>query len=354
MNLRTLVLVGIGVIGLGIGFLLGRNKEAREKGPDVEEKKELASSSARSSAASTRSERSKKKSPGRPSEEDEDHERERKQFEEELVKGREIADFPARYKVLSDLFRRWAAADAEAAFAAWAETPEVLGMGASYPILARLRQQVKFSDLLDRVLEVSHVQLRAEGLRQLGGEVFGLKDRRGAMDLLLERTEGEARAKAIVSGVGSWRMKEDHEVVWGWVQEHREVFDSTTMASLERAVSSRLIASDPEQAVSWLLERATSESRPDHLRHIVRTWSRHEPTETAKWLATLTPGKDTDHAVAEYASAVMQDDPAGAAEWTVVITDEAMRRQTLNMALGVWRVTDPTAAAEFAAEVERP
>lgn len=351
MSARTVFLICVGILGLGIGFLLGRNQGTTDEGGAV-----TAGQEKNVRALPTKSHSSRDNSPTEPRQktvgqaEEEELSKQRGQFEEQLAEGRKISDYPARYEALSDVFRRWSSVDAEAAFLAWSQTPEALGMRASYPILARLRQEIEFPLLLDRVLAVSHSQLRAEGLQQLAGEVFAVEDRRGAMDLLFKNTDGEVRANAMVSGVSSWRMKEDHDVVWGWVEKHREDFDLVTMAKLERAVSGRLIASDPEEAVKWLLDRATPESRIEHLRHIVRSWSRHEPTETANWLATLPAGEGTDHAVAEYADAVMQDDPAGAAEWAIVISDKALRSQTLNMVLGVWRVTDPEAAGEFVAE----
>jgi len=151
------------------------------------------------------------------------------------------------------------------------------------------------------------------------------------------------RGSAIQQVANKWAEYEEPDVVLAWVEEGE--VEPNIFHGVEQGIAVTKLLDDPENAAEWLMGRATEESYPDHLTHIVTQWAMRAPNAAGRWLREQELDARADHAVAGFANLVVRDDPESAFEWAKTITSEARRNSTLDEVLRVWERIDPAAAA---------
>ena len=217
MSPRTWIFVAVFAAGLPLGFALGR-RAASDVGSNsaLATKGEGASReempSARPAIASARPARG-----ANPVE----------TVEERLAKisaGKGIGDYHARCEALSPIFLEWGRSDPEAAFAAWANTPEVAGMGMCAHIIANLVKADGVEATLARAHELEDPRARREARRSIGSHIYMVSDRARAAGILLDSVAEDERAEVMSTAIGSWRMKDDIDEVWAWVESKADRF----------------------------------------------------------------------------------------------------------------------------------
>jgi hypothetical protein len=173
------------------------------------------------------------------------------------------------------------------------------------------------------------------------------------MEMLLNALHASEQKMVLPPTVHVWRSSASFDQVVKWIDDRASRFDVETMGHLERAAASNLIASDPERATGWLMERATEETLSFHLQEIAQRWASTAPNAAGEWLGKLPEGPQNDYAFSVFAQIVLKDDPESAAHWAASITEDKLREQTLGNVLRKWKLTNPGAAESFSSSLRK-
>lgn len=104
----------------------------------------------------------------------------------------------------------------------------------------------------------------------------------------------------------------------------------------------------PISASDWVVTLADPEERSRSIATVAKNWAREDAVATGDWLISLKPPSPTlDPAIANFAKAVMKDNPAGAMAWAATVADEKQRNSLMTQVAKQWAKTDADAALAY-------
>jgi hypothetical protein len=211
----------------------------------------------------------------------------------------------ARSSQLSAIFRGYAAANPQAAFA------QAMVLDENPQLKNRLMGEVVEAQIQFGNLEVAKMSVESVTDPDL---LESLRD-----DLIDEWAEFDpVAASAYLDALG----------------------DAAT-SRLKSSLVSEWAESDPAAAAAWLgkldpedpaVARASAE--------IIREWTRYDLVASAEWLNSLPDSPDLDRAVASYAYRAAEEDPEAAMTWAGSIKDDRRRSWMMERVAGSWREQD--------------
>jgi hypothetical protein len=185
---------------------------------------------------------------------------------------------------------------------------------------------------------------RAHALRGILETAQTPADRQRIIDAAANMKD-DVRVQTHRAVVESWAHS-DPAAAAAWVEkmepawERPRLMDSLGLAWLQK---------DPKAAAAWWVAR---EPDAETLVKIINVWSQSDPGQAARWLSTQPAGPASDTARSTFARQVSDLDlnPESALSWAASVSDETMRRSTVEHILNTWRVRDPAAAARYEAK----
>lgn len=135
--------------------------------------------------------------------------------------------------------------------------------------------------------------------------------------------------------------------VFGWIatlparEDREEALLAAVLGSVE---------ANPVQAVSRIEELSVSDSpesgmAAELVMHAFSGWANRDPVGAATHLGTLSAPALRDRAIFGFASTHAEEDPASALEWSLSISDEPLRRESVGQVVEMWMVESGRAAA---------
>jgi hypothetical protein len=113
--------------------------------------------------------------------------------------------------------------------------------------------------------------------------------------------------------------------------------------------------SDPAQAAAMVsLITVDSDQRQNAWSEVAGAWANEDSAAAARWLGGLPAGKDRDAAMHRFVHSAVHNDPSVAATVAAAIADPGQRASALQLVAGLWRATDPEAAARWLGTVQLP
>ncbi len=268
-------------------------------------------------------------------------------FAAKMAAARSLPDPRQRSDSLRAVLQEWSQVDPITAYEAWSQSPGDHPPATGAGVILALQRALGFDAALETILTTGDLTAQSQALHLLASQVEDLDQPEHAVEKLRLSLPGALREDTLATALRSWTEAAEFETVAAWMDSHCESFSTGELAAFERAVSAKLVVTRPETATAWLLERATEESLPGHLQHIVDRWARFAPNAAGQWLGSLPPGPQNDLAVDRFARLVSQADPASAAHWAAAIEEEALRNAALASVLDAWKRLDPDRAAQF-------
>jgi hypothetical protein len=212
---------------------------------------------------------------------------------------------PARSSQLSAIFRGYAAANPEGAFA------EAMALNETVRLKNRLL-----------------------------GEVIEAQIQSGSPDV----------AKRSIDSITDPELREDlrEDFIDEWAAfdpvaagTYLESLGESATTELKTALVSEWAESDPVAAAAWL--GALDPDDPAVARAseaIIREWTRYDLAASAEWLNSLPDSPELDRAVASYAYRAAEEDPEAAMTWAGSIQNDRRRSWMMERVAGTWKEQD--------------
>ncbi len=105
-----------------------------------------------------------------------------------------------------------------------------------------------------------------------------------------------------------------------------------------------LLQVNPALAAEFMLEGADEKDKRQILNQIVSGWTQKNVLAAGEWIAKQPQDPELDAARYQYAAVVVHRDPTAAMDWARSVQNEKQRADTIEMVYGNWRAKDPTAA----------
>ena len=190
---------------------------------------------------------------------------------------------------------------------------------------------------------------RQRALEVVGREAILLaKDPADQLRSLLAGNDPDTAREMISNSLRFWAYREDAPATAAtdWVESLPPgSFDAAASVLLDRAAAQARLIKDPQGAATWLLSRATDETRSGHLESIVSVWVQEAPNACGEWLRQQPAGPQSNAAIETFALRITREDPASAWHWAQRISDPHRRDMISKNVMEKWRVMDPVGAA---------
>lgn len=120
----------------------------------------------------------------------------------------------------------------------------------------------------------------------------------------------------------------------------------------QRANSVRMLVyawarNDAAAASSWVGRLDDPELKSDAQAGLIQSWVRRDPDAAGQWLNTQPKGPDLDKAITAYVDRTSMREPQKALLMANSLSDEQMRRTTLERVMSRWMEFDPDGANQF-------
>ena len=203
----------------------------------------------------------------------------------------------------------------------------------------------------------------------------------------LESVEDPALQKAMLRGIANSSSNNDWEGTVSWAQSlDHELRDEAMVGLLEKshhdpaagaaAASQWLQDAEPEtlskaetlksiavvgktfasasatEAGEWATALPEGQTRDAAIAAVSESWTTFDPAGASEWMLTLPPGSASDAAVVHLVTNI-RDDPVGAFEWGVTVSDPAKRSELLSDVVKRWGRSDAEAAREAIGAAEK-
>jgi hypothetical protein len=114
-------------------------------------------------------------------------------------------------------------------------------------------------------------------------------------------------------------------------------------------VAQEFAQKDPDQALAWAGKLPAGETQSEAYGRLFREWGRSDPTGASESLNRLPPGASKDQAINSFSRSIARENPEDAITWAATIQDPQVRENTQIEVVQRWRMTNATAATEWAA-----
>ncbi len=111
-----------------------------------------------------------------------------------------------------------------------------------------------------------------------------------------------------------------------------------------RRVAAEWGEADPAAALQWATALPEGTGRDGAIGNVVRQWAGADQHAAAAFVNTLPLGSTRDRAARQFATAIVNEDPAGAAMWAASIGDAKQRESSLTNIIRTWKQSNSAAA----------